>query len=95
VFQTKNQLKIWDRNKYFEYFNTLENCYTKDFNKYGWLLNFINNVKKITSEILDFLSIEKLFNFLNNIFLLKPSHPGSVWILQRLRRNKNSVRECE
>ena len=47
VFHSKNHLKAWDKNKYIQCFEGIENCYTKDFNKYGWLLNFINNVRKI------------------------------------------------
>jgi ubiquitin carboxyl-terminal hydrolase 9/24 len=43
IFHNKNHLKVWDKSKYLEAFGNLEHCYTKDFNKHGWLLNLINN----------------------------------------------------
>lgn len=46
VFHSKNNLKIWDRVTFLEEFNGINNCYTKDVDKHGWLLNFINFVRQ-------------------------------------------------
>jgi len=46
MFHNKHHLKLWDKSHYIDLFNRLENCYTQDVDRYGWLLNFINLVSK-------------------------------------------------
>ena len=46
-FHARNQSKIWDKNGFSNEFGGLNNCFTIDCDKYGWLLNFINIVSII------------------------------------------------
>ncbi len=44
MFHNKHHLKLWDKSHYTDLFGGLENCFTQDVDRYGWLLNFINLV---------------------------------------------------
>jgi hypothetical protein len=50
---------MWDKAFYVDTFNGLINCFTKDNDRYGWLLNLINHV-------IYNLSAKRVFLPLNN-----------------------------
>ena len=42
AFHNKNMHRIWDRAAYMEKLGDIDQCFTKDIDTHGWLLNFIN-----------------------------------------------------
>ncbi len=80
AFHNKNMHRSWDKAVYLEKFDTLEQCYSKDVDTHGWLLNFIN----IFGDHGGFEAIQKQLVKAKDIsefcFLLKPMATCSSYL---------------
>lgn len=80
AFHNKNMHRIWDKSVYIEKFGSIEQCYSKDVDTHGWLLNLIN----IFGEHGGFEAIQKQLVKAKDIsdfcFLLKPLAACSCYL---------------